>query len=173
MVALGAVHRGSVQLKQLQQFETLSSFQEFLQQPAPEGQACVGGFDLPVGVPREWVEAVNWPRTWPECMDRFAAHSREELRQLFKSFCDARPAGSKFAHRKTDLPAGSSPSMKWVNPPVAWMMHAGVPLLRQAAWTLPGSFSRSVLRCSPSGLHHAQHSIQAVARCIGQQSVVL
>jgi hypothetical protein len=28
--------------------------------------------------------------------------------------------------------------MKWVNPPVAWMMHAGVPLLRQAGWTLPG-----------------------------------
>ena len=28
--------------------------------------------------------------------------------------------------------------MKWVNPPVAWMMHAGVPLLRKAAWTLHG-----------------------------------
>jgi hypothetical protein len=28
--------------------------------------------------------------------------------------------------------------MKWVNPPVAWMMHAGVPLLRQTGWTLPG-----------------------------------
>jgi hypothetical protein len=27
--------------------------------------------------------------------------------------------------------------MKWVNPPVAWMMHAGVPLLREAGWTLP------------------------------------
>ena len=27
--------------------------------------------------------------------------------------------------------------MKWVNPPVAWMMHAGVPLLREASWTLP------------------------------------
>jgi hypothetical protein len=138
VVALGAVHRGSVQLKQLRQFETLPSFQEFLRQPAPDGQTCVGGFDLPFGLPREWVEAVQWPSTWPECMDRFAAHSREELRLLFKSFCDARPAGSKFAHRKTDLPAGSSPSMKWVNPPVAWMMHAGVPLLRQAGWTLPG-----------------------------------
>jgi hypothetical protein len=71
-------------------------------------------------------------------MDKFAAHSREELRLLFKAFCDARPAGSKFAHRVTDGPAGASPSMKWVNPPVAWMMHAGVPLLRDAQWTLPG-----------------------------------
>jgi len=135
---MGALQLGTVQLKQLRQFETLASFQEFLQHPASDDQACVGGFDLPFGLPREWVEAVHWPSTWPECMDRFTAHSREELRQMFKSFCDARPAGSKFAHRATDLPAGSSPSMKWVNPPVAWMMHAGVPLLRQAAWTLPG-----------------------------------
>jgi hypothetical protein len=28
--------------------------------------------------------------------------------------------------------------MKWVNPPVAWMMHAGVPLLREAQWSFPG-----------------------------------
>jgi hypothetical protein len=28
--------------------------------------------------------------------------------------------------------------MKWVNPPVAYMLHAGVPLLRQALVHLPG-----------------------------------
>lgn len=135
---MGALLQGGLQLKQLHQFETLSSFQEFLLQPAPDHVRCVGGFDLPFGLPREWVEAMKWPTTWPECMDRYAAHSRDELRQLFKTFCDARPVGSKFAHRVTDGPAGASPSMKWVNPPVAWMMHAGVPLLREAAWTLPG-----------------------------------
>ncbi|MFM8821934.1 MAG: DUF429 domain-containing protein, partial [Limnohabitans sp.] len=69
VVALGAMHRGNVQLTQLRQFETLSSLQEFLHQPAPTGQTCVGGFDLPFGLPREWVEAVHWPSTWPECMD--------------------------------------------------------------------------------------------------------
>ncbi len=138
MVALGSLHAGCVQLKQLRSFETLASFQDFLHQPIANDALCVGGFDLPFGLPRAWVEAMQWPVTWPECMDRYALHSREELRQFFKSFCDARPAGAKFAHRSTDLPAGSSPSMKWVNPPVAWMMHAGVPLLRQAAWTLHG-----------------------------------
>ena len=34
-------------------------------------------------------------------------------------------------------PAGSSPSMKWVNPPVAYMLHAGVPLLMGAGLHLP------------------------------------
>ena len=71
-------------------------------------------------------------------MDHFTGHTREQVRETFAAFCDARPAGSKFAHRATDVPAGSSPSMKWVNPPVALMMHAGVPLLRAAGVHLPG-----------------------------------
>jgi hypothetical protein len=137
VVAVGRLHRGTVQLDRLNFFQTLPEFLEFLQQPSPTKAPCVAGFDLPFGLPRAFVEHMNWPTSWPECMDQFASHTREELRQFFKAFCDARPVGAKFAHRATDLPAGSSPSMKWVNPPVAWMMHAGVPLLRAAGWTLP------------------------------------
>lgn len=137
MVALGRIHRGAVQLDRLENFETLDAFLGFLKQPTPDSAPCMAGFDLPFGLPRAFVEHMNWPLAWSECMDQFASHSREELRQFFKAFCDARPTGSKFAHRATDIPAGSSPSMKWVNPPVAWMMHAGVPLLRAAGWTMP------------------------------------
>jgi hypothetical protein len=71
-------------------------------------------------------------------MRHYAALSREQIRDTFAAFCDARPAGAKFAHRATDGPAGSSPSMKWVNPPVAFMLHAGVPLLMDAGVHLPG-----------------------------------
>jgi hypothetical protein len=46
--------------------------------------------------------------------------------------------GGKFAHRAFDKQAGSSPSMKWVNPPVAYMLHAAVPLLLTAGVHLPG-----------------------------------
>ena len=70
-------------------------------------------------------------------MRHYAALSREEIRATFKAFCDARPVGGKFAHRATDLPAGSSPSMKWVNPPVAYMLHAGVPRLLDAGVHFP------------------------------------
>ncbi len=138
MVAFGAYQRGSVTLERLVFHPTLPSFLEFLKTPTLNPVPCVGGFDLPFGLPRAWVESMNWPQSWPECMDLYASHSREELRQFFKAFCDSRPAGAKFAHRATDVPAGSSPSMKWVNPPVAWMMHAGVPLLREAQWSFPG-----------------------------------
>ena len=130
----GAVARGRVQLTGLQTFETLPAFANWLAQPG----AWVGGFDLPFGLPRELVETLGWPTAWAECMDHYAALDRADIRAQFAAFCNARPVGGKFAHRATDRPAGSSPSMKWVNPPVAYMMHAGVPLLRQAGVHLPG-----------------------------------
>lgn len=136
VLALGQVHAGRVQLQALQTFDTLAAFGDWLAQPG----AWVGGFDLPFGLPRELVQTLGWPTEWAACMDHYAALDRAQIRAQFAAFCDARPAGGKFAHRATDRPAGSSPSMKWVNPPVAYMMHAGVPLLRRAGVHLPGLY---------------------------------
>ena len=134
VLALGQVRQGRVRLESLQTFETLAVFGDWLAQTGE----WVGGFDLPFGLPRELVEALNWPTTWAACMDHYASLDRAQIREQFAAFCQARPVGGKFAHRATDRPAGSSPSMKWVNPPVAYMMHAGVPLLRRAGVHLPG-----------------------------------
>jgi hypothetical protein len=71
-------------------------------------------------------------------MQHYATLSRAEIRDVFAAFCNARPVGAKFAHRACDRPAGSSPSMKWVNPPVAFMLHAGVPRLLAAGVAMPG-----------------------------------
>lgn len=133
VVALGNANAGRVQLQSLLRFDTLTSFADWLKQP----QAWVGGFDLPFGLPRELVETLHWPTEWLACMQHYTALSRADIRTTFKAFCDARPVGGKFAHRATDTPAGSSPSMKWVNPPVAYMLHAGVPLLIDAGVSLP------------------------------------
>ncbi|WP_310642952.1 DUF429 domain-containing protein [Limnohabitans sp.] len=145
VLALGYAKAGRVQLQSLERFDNLSAFADWLQQP----QAWVGGFDLPFGLPRELVETLNWPRDWLPCMQHYAALSRAEIRETFKAFCNARPVGGKFAHRATDTPAGSSPSMKWVNPPVAYMLHAGVPLLIEAGVTLPGLHAPAVLTDVP------------------------
>ena len=133
VVALGHAKAGRVQLQSLLRFDTLASFFDWLKLP----QTWVGGFDLPLGLPRELVEALGWPTDWLACMQHYTALSRADIRTTFKAFCDARPVGGKFAHRATDTPAGSSPSMKWVNPPVAYMLHAGAPLLIDAGATLP------------------------------------
>jgi hypothetical protein len=134
VVAFGALHHECVQLSRLEQFATLAAFSDWLKLP----QAWVGAFDLPFGLPRELVQTLGWPTDWTACMAYYTRLSRDQIRLAFAAFCNARPVGGKFAHRATDGPAGSSPSMKWVNPPVAFMLHAGVPLLLQAGATLPG-----------------------------------
>ena len=133
-VALGHATQGAVRLQRIDTHATFDSFTEWLRTPGP----WLGVFDLPFGLPRELVLALGWPLDWRGLMRHYAALSREEIRATFAAFCNARPVGGKFAHRATDRPAGSSPSMKWVNPPVAYMLHAGVPLLIDAGVHLPG-----------------------------------
>ncbi len=132
----------SVQVRTLHAFPDLVGYESWLAQTGPG----VTGFDLPFGLPREFVVAQGWPLRWTECIGTFTDFSREQLRDRSKSFCDSRPVGSKFAHRQTDRFAGSSPSMKWVNPPVAWMMHAGVPPILNARFTIPGMLTQDPSR---------------------------
>lgn len=135
VLALGQLQASRVTLTRLERFDTLTAWADWLAAPRPP---WVGGFDLPFGLPRELVESLNWPRDWLACIQHYTALPRADIRTAFAAFCDARPVGHKFAHRATDGPAGSSPSMKWVNPPVAYMLHAGVPGLLAAQAHLPG-----------------------------------
>ena len=134
VVALGQRDGERVSLHGFERFVSLEGFGDWLRAPA----RWVGGFDLPFGLPRPLVEHLGWPLQWRECIAHYAALSRAQVRDTFAAYCAARPAGTKFAHRACDRPAGSSPSMKWVNPPVAYMLHAGVPLLLDAGVQVPG-----------------------------------
>lgn len=134
VVAQGRLDGDRLKLERLSTHATLPGFGRWLAEPGD----WVGGFDLPFGLPRELVEHLGWPTEWPALVAHYAAMERAQIRATFAAFCAARPAGAKFAHRACDAPAGSSPSMKWVNPPVAYMLHAGVPLLIEAGVHLPG-----------------------------------
>jgi len=133
-VALGTLVHGVVTLRQMHAHASFESFAAWLHEPGP----WIGGFDFPFGLPRELVESLGWPREWLPLMHHYTGFTREEIRTTFAAFCAARPVGGKFAHRACDGPARSSPSMKWVNPPVAYMLHAGVPLLLDAGVHVPG-----------------------------------
>ncbi len=133
-VALGERSGAVVKLVRVEEHVQFDGFAAWLRTPGP----WLGAFDFPFGLPRELVVTLGWPTDWLPLMRHYAALSREQIRATFAAFCDARPVGGKFAHRACDLPAGSSPSMKWVNPPVAYMLHAGVPLLIDAGVDLPG-----------------------------------
>jgi hypothetical protein len=136
------------------ELETLAAFEDFLHGSAAGGEslapvpareatrepACgswIGGFDLPFGQPRSLIEHEGWPTEWPAFVEFFCAQPRAALRDTFRRWCDGRPAGDKFAWRKTDKPAGSSPAMRWTNPPVAWMMHAAIGRMLRAGLVFP------------------------------------
>jgi hypothetical protein len=134
VLALGSVTGARVVLLELKHLASLADFAGWLAQPGP----WIGGFDFPFGLPRALVEHLGWPSQWRECIEHYASLTRADIRTTFAAFCNARPAGAKFAHRAFDKLAGSSPSMKWVNPPVAYMLHAALPLLLQAGVHIPG-----------------------------------
>lgn len=137
VMAHGTAQGNTIQLDALVCLHSLEAFASWLVQE----RDWVGGFDFPFGLPRELVSDLGWPREWQACMRFYASLSRHHIRECFVAYCAARPVGAKFAHRATDRWAGSSPSMKWVNPPVAYMLHAGVPALMAAGVCLPGLFA--------------------------------
>ncbi|MEY2655693.1 MAG: hypothetical protein RLZZ524_2721, partial [Pseudomonadota bacterium] len=155
VVAEGRLDGRTVTLTSIRCCPDEASFAALLREPGP----WRGGFDLPFGLPRELVQALGWPTDWHGLMRRYLALDRPTIRATFAAFCDARPVGGKFAHRACDIPAGSSPSMKWVNPPVAYMLHAGIAALLDAGCELPGLHpgdpDRAALEAYPGHLARA------------------
>jgi len=137
VVAAGRLAGQVCRLDSLEHLPTLAEFDVFLARPGP----WLGGFDFPFSLPRALVEAEGWPNRWPALMTWLSAlpadRARPFLKGRFQAWCDARPPGQKFAHRACDRLAGSSPSMKWVNPPVAWMLLEGATRLAVAGVTVP------------------------------------
>lgn len=159
-VASGRLVGAQWKLESLQSLASFSAFDTWLQQPGP----WLAAFDFPFSLPRELVEQLQWPTVWRSLMAHLSTLTRNDMREAFMAFCATRAVGNKFAHRGSDQPAGASSSMKWVNPPVAYMLHAGVPCLLRAGVTVyglhpgdpqrialegyPGMVARSITRAS-------------------------
>ncbi len=146
-IATGTAKEKTFTLESLTSIHDFDTFEQWLSQP----EAWLGVFDLPFSLPRELVKALGWPEQWRGLIQHFGSLTRTEIRAVFKEFCDGRPSGGKFAHRRTESLAGSSPSMKWVNPPVAFMLHAGVPRLMRANVTMYGLHSGDPRRIAIEG----------------------
>ena len=154
--AVGLLAGSALKIDQIERLASFAEFEALLARPGP----WVGGFDFPFSLPRELVRDLRWPVAWPELVAHCAAMSRLQLRAALDAYRASRPAGAKYAHRATDLPAGSSSPMKLVNPPVALMFHEGAPRLLAAGVHLPalaaGDAERVALEAYPGLLVRKQ-----------------
>ena len=155
-VASGILKKNVLHLEQIERLEDFAPFEAFLQRPGP----WIGGFDFPFSMPPELVRDLQWPTSWKALVAHCAKMTRLELRATLDTYRASRPVGKKYAHRATDLPAGSSSPMKLVNPPVALMFHEGAPRLLAARVHIPlltdGDTSRVALEAYPGLLVRKQ-----------------
>jgi uncharacterized protein DUF429 len=133
-VAHGYFLNSVLLLDEIENLENFDSFEGLLRRPGP----WVGGFDFPFGLPSELVRDLDWPENWRRLVEFCGNLTRREFRGILDGYRATRPAGRKYAHRRTDRPAGSSSPMKLVNPPVALMFQEGAPRLADAGVHLPG-----------------------------------
>jgi hypothetical protein len=132
-VARGHLVGDALAIEAIERCADWASFEQVLARPGP----WVGGFDFPFGLPRELVHDLGWPRRWPALVRHCAALGRDGFRAALDAYRMRRPAGAKYAHRATDVPARSSSPMKLVNPPVGLMFFEGAPRLLAAGLAIP------------------------------------
>jgi len=159
-VASAVLKRKRLELEAIERLPSFADFESMLTRPGP----WVGGFDFPFSLPRELVRDLRWPAPWPELVAHCTALSRQQLREILDGYRATRRVGSKYAHRATDHPAGSSSPMKLVNPPVALMFHEGAPRLLAAGVHIPallaGDRGRVALEAYPGLLVRKQLGIR-------------
>ena len=87
---------------------TLDDFDRWLKAGAAEpcrAASWIAGCDFPFGLPREFLAAQGWDRSWAGSMARVAALSRAELVERCRAFCSARPMGVETAGEKMIRPS--------------------------------------------------------------------
>jgi len=160
-VASGLLRNGKLEIGEIEKLDGFAQFEAFLRRPGP----WVGGFDFPFSLPRELTRDLGWPPRWKALVAHCAAMDRLQLRAALDRYRSSRPVGRKYAHRATDLPAGSSSPMKLVNPPVALMFHEGAPRLLAAGVHVPaladGDRARVALEAYPGLLVRRQLGLRA------------
>jgi hypothetical protein len=140
VVAEGLLQGAAVRLQGLRELPTLAAFEALLAEPGP----WLGAFDLPFGLPRGFVQALD---LGGDCAAVAAAvrarcPRRMDFRALVDAFGQDRPAGQRLLHRATDTALGeglrSTSPLQTRYVPVGFMWFEGLPRLLAAGCALPG-----------------------------------
>lgn len=131
-------------------FESMECFHNLLASDGP----WVAGMDFPFGLPRDFVQPLNWPPDWEAYVLSAGAMQAAEFRELAQSVAAERSAGYRYSLRDADRVAGAQSPMNVTCPPTGLMFHAGAPsLLASGATVLPmksGDPERTVIEACPT-----------------------
>lgn len=160
VVAHGRREGDALHVERLDRLRTLAEYEAMLDEPGP----WLGGFDLPFGLPRAFVEAHALGDTAAAVITEL--HRRCEGRRMaFRALVDAwgngRPAGQRLVHRTTDracVPMSSSPlQTRYV--PVGFMYFEGFARIVRAGVHVPGlhagDAARVAVEAYPARAAHA------------------
>jgi len=159
-VARGRVADRRLVVEALDALPTLAGFEALLRTPGP----WLGGFDLPFGLPRAFVDAHAFGASAAEVIA--AVRGRCATRMAWRAFIDAwgntQPRGARLLHRRTDTasPVASTSPMQTRYVPVGLMYYEGVSRLIDAGVSMPaqrhrGDPQRIALEAYPRRLAHA------------------
>jgi len=159
-VARGRLVGASLAVDGVDALPTLAAFEELLRTPGP----WLGGFDLPFGLPRAFVDAHALGASGAEVIAE--VRRRCATRMAWRAFIDAwgntQPRGARLLHRRTDAasPVVSTSPMQTRYVPVGLMYYEGVARLVDAGVAIPalghaGDLRRVALEAYPRRLAHA------------------
>ena len=132
-VAHGFFLDSVLRIEEIESVENFDAFEKLLLRPGP----WIGGFDFPFGLPREAVEALNWPTVWSDMTRHYSGLGKPEFKRLLDGYRESRMPGNRYATRRGDAVSGAHPAVKLVNPPVGLMFFEGAPRLAAAGLTVP------------------------------------
>lgn len=132
-VASGFFDKNLLRIEKMEELENFREFEALLRRPGP----WIGGFDFPFGLPREAVEALEWPTAWRDMTRHCAGLGKPEFKRLLDRYRESRMPGMRYATRRGDAVSGAHPAVKLVNPPVGLMFFEGAPRLAAAGLTVP------------------------------------
>lgn len=137
-VARGVLNGARLGLQRIDRLTDLAAFEALLAEPGP----WLGGFDFPFGLPREFATAIA-PHGAAAALMAAVLHrcaSRMEFRALVDAWGNARPAGQRLVHRRTDRAAAvmSTSPLQTRYVPVGFMYFEGMSRLLASGVHLPG-----------------------------------
>jgi hypothetical protein len=154
-VARGQRQGSVLRLERLDALPTFAGFEAQLTESGP----WFGAFDFPFGLPRAFVESLALGAGSGDITAVVRdLHARCANRMAFRALVDAwgnaRPAGQRLLHRRTD---GAMPGISSTSPlqtryvPVGFMFYEGLSRLLQAGVTIPGMHAGDVRRTAVEG----------------------